>query len=157
MRRILVLTCLSVLWGSALLWAGSPQDTHPFETALAAGDAARANGQWVAAIQHYRAALMLQPHQADARFYLALAYRETSRFYEARRNFRLALLEKPHDRAWESQCRLQVAACWEATRNYREALLEYRLALGADADSDLARAGEKRTVAQVHGALDDSK
>ena len=157
MRRIPVLACLGVLLGSTLLWAGSPQDTRPFETALAAGDAARANGQWTAAIQHYRAALVLQPHQAEARFYLAMAYREASRFYEARRNFRLALNEKPHDRAWESQCRLQVAACWEATRNNREALAEYRLALGANADSDLAKAGEKRSVAQVHGADDGSK
>lgn len=155
MKRILVLACLGVLLGSAALSAGTSQDARSFETAMAEGDAASAQSQWAGAIGHYREALLIHPHHAQARFLLAMSYRESSRYYEARRNFRLALNARAADRAWESQCRLQIAACWEATHNYREALAEYRLALAADSGSESAKEGQKRSLARVNGPNDD--
>lgn len=156
MKRILLVTCLGLLLAQAASLAGQkPQQT--FEEAFKAGELALSRGQYTEAIQHYRHALATQPKHAQARFQLATAYREASRYYEARRNFRLALNANAKDRAWESQCRLQIAGCWEATQNYREALAEYRLALAADADSDQAKSGQKRTVALVHGPDHHSK
>jgi tetratricopeptide (TPR) repeat protein len=156
MRRILAVTCVLMLQ-SALLWAGDPAGSTRFDTELGAADAAWSSGQWPAAIEHYREALALRPHHAEARFRLAEAYRETHRYYEARRHFRMALMAQAADRAWEARCRLQIAACWEATKDYREALGEYRLALAADAASAEARSGERRTVALVHDAGAGSK
>ena len=156
MRRTLV-ACVAMVALSAPVFGGSPDDARRFETALAGGDAARSTGQWTTAIQCYREALALEPDHAQARFHLAMAYREVHRYYEARRNFRLALNSRANDRAWVSQCRLQMAACWEASGSYREALAEYRLALAADADSEQARSGQKRALAQINGAPEGSR
>jgi len=157
MKRILLVTCLGLLVLQAASVAGTQPQTQTFEEAFKAGDLALSNGQYTEAIQHYRRALASHPQHAQARFQLATAYREASRYYEARRNFRLALNANARDRAWESQCRLQIAGCWEATHHYREALAEYRLALAADASSDQAKSGQKRTVALVHGPVNHSK
>ena len=156
MRRTLV-ACVAMVALSAPVFGGSPDDARPFATALAGGDAARSAGQWTAAIKWYREALALQPDHAEARFHLAMSYREAHRYYEARQNFRLALNARANDRAWVSQCRLQMAACWEATDNYREALAEYRLALAADADSEQARSGQKRAMAQINDSPEGSR
>ena len=157
MRRVPLLCALAVM--AAIFATGraqSPANTQPFESAWTAGEAARSQGEWPLAIAHYRDALKINPQHAQARFYLALAYRETARYYEARRNFRLALNAHSADRAWVSQCRLEIAACWEATHQYREALAEYQLALAANGSAE-AEQGQRRTLALLHSPTDHSK
>lgn len=146
MRRVLA-ACVCVAALSVPGWADSGQ-TQRFATAVTEADRARTAGQWSEAVTLYRKALHLEPGHAQTRFHLASALRETGRYYEARKNFRLALQARAADRAWVSQCRLQMAACWEATGDYREAAVEYRLALKADAACDVARQGERRALAQ---------
>jgi tetratricopeptide (TPR) repeat protein len=120
-----------------------------FSAAWSAGQRAGAAGAWVESVTHYRQALQLEPGHAQARFELARALRESRLYFEARRNFRLALQANAADRAWVSQCRLQMAACFEATGDYSEAAAEYRLALEFDANCAEARSGERRALAQV--------
>jgi tetratricopeptide (TPR) repeat protein len=156
MRRLLAVG-LCALAVSAPCLAGTAEKAGRFETALEGGDVARAAGRWTEAIACYREALQLKPGHAQARFHLASVCREAQQYYEARRNFRLALQANAADRAWVSQCRLQMAACWEATQNYREALVEYRLALEADSDCEQAKSGERRALAQVNASPLESK
>ena len=127
----------------------TPKDASTFTQALSDADAARTAGRWEDAVTHYRKALFLKPEHAEARFHLAQALSLTERYYEARRHFRLALQARVADRAWVSQCRLQLAACWEATGDYREAAAEYRLALEADSNCAEAKSGQRRALAQA--------
>lgn len=128
--------------------AGTSKAQTNFHAAMSEADRASAQGDWAEAARHYKAALRVEPGHAQARFSLAHALRELEHYYEARRHFRLALQARARDRAWVSQCRLQLAACFEATGDYREAGVEYRLALEADAECAEAKAGAERVVAQ---------
>lgn len=148
--RTTLLACMLAMLASVSAHAGD----GGFARAIADADHARTAGQWSEAVVLYRKALQLEPSHAEARFHLAQALRETERYYEARRNFRLALSAHAADRAWVSQCRLQMAACWEATGDYREAAVEYRLALEADSHCNEARKGQERALA---AASSDSK
>ena len=79
--------------------AGSPSPAPSFAQSLSEADAARVAGRWADAVTLSKKALFIQPEHADARFHLAQALLETSRYYEARRHFRLALQARVQDRA----------------------------------------------------------
>ena len=152
MKRVPILAA-AVL--ALCVWSGVQAGTKAkakaihFETAVAKAVGAVAAGQYGVAIKHYRQALTVKPRHAETRFNLAQAYNKAGRYYEARRNYRLAMNARSGDRQWEGRCRLQVAASWEAAKHYREALHEYRLALAAHPDLTEAIAGHKRALAQV--------
>ena len=147
MIRVLAV-CICLLAATPGL-AENAKPAPNFAQSLSEADAARVAGRWSDAVTLYKQALFVQPDHAEARFHLACALRQTERYYEARRHFRLALQARISDRAWVSQCRLQLAACWEAAGHYREAAAEYRLALEADAHCKEAKSGEARALAQT--------
>lgn len=148
MYRVLAV-CICLWLGAVSGHAATVKPAATFAQSLSEADAARVAGRWADAVTLYKKALFVQPEHAEARFHLACALRQTERYYEARRHFRLALQARVQDRAWVSQCRLQLAACWEATGDYREAAGEYRLALVSDEGCKEAKSGQARALAQA--------
>ena len=150
MKRVPILAAAMLalcVWSG--VQAGNTSKPVDFEAAVALADGAMSAGKHGLAIQHYRQALTVRPRHAETRFSLGHAYQEAGRYYEARRNYRLAMIVRSGNRLWEGQCRLQVAACWESSKHYREAVHEYRLALAAHPELAEAQAGHKRSLAQV--------
>lgn len=150
MKRVPILAA-AVL--SLCIWsgveAGPKAKAVKFEVAVSDAQQAMAAGKPGIAIKHYRQALSVQPRHAETRFALGQAYRQAGRYYEARRNYRLAMNARAKQKKWEGRCRLEIAACWEAAKHYREALHEYRLALAAHPELGEAIEGHKRALAQV--------
>jgi tetratricopeptide (TPR) repeat protein len=150
MKRVPILAAAMLalcVWSG--VQAGTKSKAIHFETAVAEGDGAMAAGKHALAIKHYRQALTVRPRHAETRFSLGHAYQEAGRYYEARRNYRLAMIARSGNKIWEGRCRLRVAGCWEASKHYREALHEYRLALAAHPELAEAQAGQQRALAQV--------
>jgi protein O-GlcNAc transferase len=134
-----------------LTMAGDRQNDR-FEEAHQRAQAELKAGDYAAAVKHYKKALAQRPGHAEARFGLAQAYAGWGKYFDARRNYRLALSSRAADPIWVSGCRLELARCWEARGNYREALWEYQLALKANPRLAEAQVGKQRALAAVSGS-----
>jgi len=153
MRKLILIStfaALAVTWcsiGAVPSWAGEANKADRFEQHFAKAQAELKADHFKLAAEQYRLALTLKPRHAQARFELGETYRRWGHYYEARKSYRLAQMLKPADRQWEGRCRIELASCWEAAGLYRQALLEYQLALNADPTLSEAAAASKRMAA----------
>ena len=106
-------------------------------------------GRIQSAFQVLRHAIGSRPADADIRLHLGIAYRRSGDYVEARKHVRMALQVRDKDRLWLARCYTELARCWELEGDSEEAIMAYRLALGAhpgyrDAEFGIGRATAHR-------------
>jgi tetratricopeptide (TPR) repeat protein len=145
---------IGALLGGALLVstarAGAVPRKADVDSLMVVAQAAMGAGRYEAAVHEFNELLARDSNRPEARFQLAVAYRELGRLHAARRHFRLALSSDAGNAKWAARCRTEIGRTWERAGEFREALAEYRLALQADPGYADAEAGRTRLVA-VHG------
>ena len=126
----------------------NPEDSY--------GEILRMAGRFEASLEHYRAALNIDPNFNNAQFGLGDTYALLGDQEQARREYDKAVQKEP-DPAYRFDYRMQKAVTWVREKNYTEADREFwRVAMEAHAQSyELQEAQALRRMAQY--AADDKQ
>lgn len=144
---VAVATLLGATVWAATAEAGETRRKPDCDSLMVEAQAALGAGRYETAARQLNQVLAHESARPDARFQLAVAYRELGRLYSARRQFRLALSGNAGDALWVARCRCEIGRTWELAGDPREALAEYRLALQSDPSCRDAEAGRMRLAA----------